>query len=614
MTSGSFYDRATLTNLVDFTVKESTNATVLSASHVFRQIWRKESSPNRRWETYIEASIENPNEITITFQWPPGALLTDKIALNRLSVITESLTGTARYKRKIVAWVGRITTSTDPDGRLLLHFLIPDLPHCFQNKRVALNAQFNDDTQPTCPSGSATYTVQKGDVCVGIANRFSMKVEQLQSANDINPDCTNLNVGQTLCLSGVAEYSVLSGNTCFNISQRFLLTADELAKANVGVDCNTLQVGQKLALPNTSPYQVQNGDTCFTIATRFSLTVEQLQNANQGVSCDALQIGQLLYIPSTTTFIVTTGTTCFQIGNLFNISQEALLTSNPGLQCDQLQVGQALYIPLTEQSICSPTSFTDPITPDTSKPPIVGFWYLSTDSGCVKESQVPPPSPGVATLSCFFDYYSTTQELIAINMKNYSYPCFQSTYFSGGLSYNNYFYRCYCLGNSNTDWNVLISNINENYFQNIVNAGYNSIMLDIEQPVSASNFNTLVQLIKQTTLTSFMYSFQYAEQAFTEDPSKYDFSQIDYGVPSVYGACNTAILCNQLDWWTQKAGFTPPRLVLGIIKGTWDSVQTYTFGQGTVATSSFAGYCEWNYNLNTSPCKTYSECNVPDPC
>lgn len=614
-------NRQTIINLVNFRVKQTKSAFIHRASHVFYQNWKDGSFPERRWESFLQTTISNlEDDIQFIFQWERGTLLTDKILLADLSVIADSLIGTARYKQRLIPLKGRVETTRTEDNGLQLQFTIANslFPSCFLNKTVEIESRFFDNSLPNCPQGSATYTVQSGDNCTTIVDRYSMKLQQLISANDIDAGCTNLQVGQTLCLPGVAQYSIVAGDTCSSVATRFQLSLDEFLKANAGIQCDNLQIKDTVVLPNTSLYFVQQGNTCFSIAEQFSLSLEQLQNANQGISCDSLSIGQQLYIPLTTQFVVNKGSTCFTIVGIFNITQGSLLKAYPNLNCDQLQVGQILYIPLAQQTTCSPTAFPNPATPDTLKPPIVGFWYISSDASCVQGSQVTPPTPSQATLSCFFDFY--TLDFATIDMKNYTYPCFQGDSFSGGLSYNNYFYKCYCLGNGSTSWNVLIETLEkegrtQTYIQNIENAGYNSIMLDIEQSITSKNFNILVQAIKETSLKSFLYSFQYGSHIFTEPASNYQFSSIDFGMPSVYGNCNTATLCDELAWWIDQAKFTPPNLVLGIIIDTWDTVQNYKFGQGTVGTSSFAGYCEWNYNLFTSSlCKSYVDCSVPDPC
>ena len=479
----------------------------------------------------------------------------------------------------------------------------------FKNKTVQMQISFYDTSAPTCPLGSSTYSIQSGDTCYLISETFSIKVEQLQSANQI--DCANLSVGQPLCIPGTILYSVRSGDTCSSISHMFGITLAQLLDANDGLICDDLQIGQELIIVNTSAYKIQPGNTCFAISEQFQITLDDLHNANPGIDCDSLQIGDIISIPQVTTYVVNSGTTCASIAQLFNISVEQLLACNPGTNCNNLQIGQALYVPLASTSRCDPTEYPDPITPSTSKPPIVGFWYLKTDANCVEESQTPVPTPDTATLSAYFEYYIA--HVNDIDMKNFIYPCFNTVSFSGGLQYNNYFYKAYTLGSGTTNWINDAQYVTPDFITTIREAGYNCVILDVESRIKSSDFNTIVNNMKNANLTVIVYSFQYAEQAFYQNEKDYHFNLCDYGMPSVYGRCNTASLCNELNFWTRN-GFTPERLILAIVKGTWDTVQNYSFGSGTVSSSGFAGYIEWNYNLFDGTCKNYISCVQPDPC
>ena len=146
---------------------------------------------------------------------------------------------------------------------------------------------------------SFVYTIQQGDSCAGIAERFDITLEELM---DANPDLT--------CnpLSLTKPYTVQSGDYCYKIAQDAGITLAEFLAINPGLDCNQLHVGQIVNLPNTvnipgsaesqcRTYTVQSGDTCATIAKANELGLNDLLCANPGLQCNSLQVGESINIP-----------------------------------------------------------------------------------------------------------------------------------------------------------------------------------------------------------------------------------------------------------------------------------------------------------------------------
>ena len=68
-----------------------------------------------------------------------------------------------------------------------------------ENLRIPSAAPSNASGTPT-PSGASgrTHTVAAGDTCADIAASFGVSVEALISANGLDADCTNLQLGQVL--------------------------------------------------------------------------------------------------------------------------------------------------------------------------------------------------------------------------------------------------------------------------------------------------------------------------------------------------------------------------------------------------------------------------------
>lgn len=118
---------------------------------------------------------------------------------------------------------------------------------------------------PTPTPAPQTYTVQPGDTLLGIAERFGITVEDLQSKNEL-ADPNNIFAGQKLELpqpgervqpdtpaggGGAAEdvYVVKAGDTLYAISQELDVTVEDLATLNEITDPSQLFVGRRLLIP-----------------------------------------------------------------------------------------------------------------------------------------------------------------------------------------------------------------------------------------------------------------------------------------------------------------------------------------------------------------------------
>lgn len=145
-------------------------------------------------------------------------------------------------------------------------------------------------------------------------------------------------------------YTVEAGDTCATITEKFGITTQQLIDANAGMACN----GQ--TLPTTKPYTVQSGDYCYKIAQDAGITLTELLALNPGLDCNALSVGQVVNIPNTlnipgsaesqcTAYIVKGGDTCATIATAHGVSLHDLFCANPGLQCNNLQVSQSVQIP-----------------------------------------------------------------------------------------------------------------------------------------------------------------------------------------------------------------------------------------------------------------------------
>jgi len=97
------------------------------------------------------------------------------------------------------------------------------------------------------------YQVRSGDTCNKIAQEQHVSSYQLASANRglINPECSNLQPGEWICLGLVGQwcgpvYTVQYGDTCQEIANKFHISlhALYLHNPNINSECTNLGVGE----------------------------------------------------------------------------------------------------------------------------------------------------------------------------------------------------------------------------------------------------------------------------------------------------------------------------------------------------------------------------------
>lgn len=124
-------------------------------------------------------------------------------------------------------------------------------------------------------SSGATYTIEAGDSCNGIASTLGVELDALMAANpSINDACSNLQLGGELVVpDGVSTDEDGGGDGDGS-------TEDEPAAESAGA----------------GEYAIQSGDNCLSIAAAHDVDVDELIALN-GLDCEALQIDQVIQIP-----------------------------------------------------------------------------------------------------------------------------------------------------------------------------------------------------------------------------------------------------------------------------------------------------------------------------
>lgn len=110
---------------------------------------------------------------------------------------------------------------------------------------------------PPCPERNY-YTIKPNDTLYKIARFYNVSLDDLIEANQgINPD--RLKIGQIICIplatppvtcpKGTRTYVIEKGDTFYRIANKFGIRFSALLKANPGINPDALLIGQKICLP-----------------------------------------------------------------------------------------------------------------------------------------------------------------------------------------------------------------------------------------------------------------------------------------------------------------------------------------------------------------------------
>ncbi|MFT9452239.1 LysM peptidoglycan-binding domain-containing protein [Liquorilactobacillus ghanensis] len=169
-------------------------------------------------------------------------------------------------------------------------------------------------------SASTTVKVAKNDTVWGLAKKYNVSINSIESLNHINQNSHLILQNQSLTIpeknapaakatktsaTNTSSVTVKSGDSLWAIAQKYGTTVAELQKLN-GLNGNTLITpGQSLKVSGTAPaatpapakaatttpqvtvsanhvtYTVKSGDSLYTIAQEYGVSVDSLRSANK---------------------------------------------------------------------------------------------------------------------------------------------------------------------------------------------------------------------------------------------------------------------------------------------------------------------------------------------
>lgn len=168
----------------------------------------------------------------------------------------------------------------------------------------------------TCPAGSQTYTVQRGDSFYLIARKFGISVRALMNANPTIA-AGRLLVGDILCVPvgegrscpvGSAAYTVQPGQSVVDVMVASNVSLRALREYNEDIRLTALRPGDVLCVPpngdrglceNGGPvYRIQEGDSLEEIAALNGTSVEQILRLNPNLLPSDFAAGQVICLPT----------------------------------------------------------------------------------------------------------------------------------------------------------------------------------------------------------------------------------------------------------------------------------------------------------------------------
>ncbi len=130
------------------------------------------------------------------------------------------------------------------------------------------------------------YKIEKGDTLKGIADKFNISLEELQSLNSVIP-LSELRVGMDIIVPKNQEqyfsiYNIEAGDSLYKIARKYNINPTLLASLN-GLNMDDyIYPNQELLIPKSgySYYITAEGDTLDTVADMFKINKDKLLRDN----------------------------------------------------------------------------------------------------------------------------------------------------------------------------------------------------------------------------------------------------------------------------------------------------------------------------------------------
>jgi LysM repeat protein len=208
---------------------------------------------------------------------------------------------------------------------------------------------------------SATkHSVLKGETISQIAQNYKTTTSEIYR---LNPEAQNgISENQVLSIPELLPQSqnsvihiVAPKETLFGLATKYNVKVEAIQSANTAVLANGLQVGQQLIIPQDNiqkaesavaknTHLVQPRESLFSIARLYNVSVEDLDKTNEAILKEGLQVGQEIKIPNkkktldgrvrvinaeTVFYVVKAKETKYSIAKQFGITIEQLESQNP---------------------------------------------------------------------------------------------------------------------------------------------------------------------------------------------------------------------------------------------------------------------------------------------
>ncbi|MFP4212538.1 MAG: LysM peptidoglycan-binding domain-containing protein [Desulfohalobiaceae bacterium] len=243
------------------------------------------------------------------------------------------------------------------------------------------------DPSATPYSGLQRYQVRSGDSWWTISRRFDVPMKELKRMNQTQSN--TLQPGQSVLIPAQAQsdehlaqgkdftgsYTVQKGDNLWDIAARSDCSVQELRSANKLQPGQPIRPGQELRIPQgqqgstqeiaqrRANYTVQKGDSLWSLARRFDVGLQTLIQANGLQDQPRLRIGNKLYIPDLeqgqeelarskaeaahaelVNYQVQKGDSLWDIARKFGVSTKELLAWNELRRSSQIRPGDQIKI------------------------------------------------------------------------------------------------------------------------------------------------------------------------------------------------------------------------------------------------------------------------------